>query len=91
VNTPVEDPIEFIKMIARDLKMYIITDLDQYENSAFVSANLYAKTKLDDDFLINISLEKQNKLGGYMRLRSKTKGIIVSLGEKLKQIQMKRS
>jgi len=92
VNTHIENPVEFIKFIAKELKMFIITDLDQYNDTAFVSANLYAQTKLDDDFLLNISLEKHlNKLGGYMRLRSKTKGIIVSLGEKLKQIQSRKN
>ena len=46
VNTHHENPIEFIKMIAKELKMYIVSDLDEYQDSAFVSANLYAKTKL---------------------------------------------
>ena len=46
---------------------------------------------LDDDFLVNISLEKsQGRLIGFIRIRGKTKGIIVLLGEKLKQIQAKK-
>lgn len=40
---------------------------------------------LDDDFLINISAEIiDNKLVGFVRIRSKVKGIVVSLGEKIK-------
>lgn len=43
---------------------------------------------LDDDFLVNISAEViDEKLTGYIRIRSKVKGIVVSLGEKIKQIQ----
>lgn len=43
---------------------------------------------LDDDFLVNISAEViDEKLAGYIRIRSKVKGIVVSLGEKIKQIQ----
>lgn len=91
VNTHYEDPLEFVRSIAKELKMYILNDLSKMENDAFISVNLYAKTKLDDDFLMNVSLEKsQGKVVGFIRLRGKSKGIIVLLGEKLKQIQSKR-
>ena len=50
VNTQYDNPVEFIKMIAKELKMYIVSDLDEYQDSAFVSANLYAKTKLGTEF-----------------------------------------
>jgi len=51
----------------------------------YISANLYAKTKLDDDFLINLSAEKsENKINGFIRIRSKVKGIVVNLGERIK-------
>jgi hypothetical protein len=60
-----------------------------------VCANLYAKTKLgkhyyiniwiDDDFLVNISAEvTDNKINGFIRIRSKVKGFVVNLGEKVK-------
>lgn len=49
--------------------------------------NLYAKTKLDDDLLVNISVEKiDDKLTGFVRIRSKVKGIVVNLGDKLKAL-----
>ena len=51
--------------------MKILNSLDPFAETNFVSANLYAKSKLDDDFLINISVEnKENRLIGYTRLRS---------------------
>jgi hypothetical protein len=50
---------------------------------------MYAKTTLDDDFLVNTSLEKvNNKIQGYIRIRSQSKGLILNLGETLKQIQI---
>ena len=57
--------------MAKHLKMKILNSLDPFSTTNFVSANLYAKSRLDDDFLINISVEnKDNRLIGYTRLRS---------------------
>jgi coatomer subunit beta len=38
-----------------------------------------------EDALVNISIEKQldGKLSGYIRIRSKTQGIALSLGDKI--------
>jgi len=91
VNSPHENPADFVRMVAKELKMYVVGDVNRLEDAAFASVNLYARTKLDDDFLVNISLEKsQGRLIGFIRIRGKTKGIIVLLGEKLKQIQAKK-
>lgn len=38
--------MDYIKLIANGLKMKILTDMNQIEKSKFISANLYAKTKL---------------------------------------------
>lgn len=73
--------------------MYILPETDAKEENTFTSANLHAQTKLgnffillrgshqcglDDDFLINVSIEKnEGKLTGFVRLRSKTKVTIV--------------
>lgn len=40
------EPLDYIKLIASGLKMRILTNMNQIENSRFISANLYAKTKL---------------------------------------------
>jgi len=76
-------------MVAKELKMYVVGDVNKLEDAAFASVNLYARTKLgsfllkkkylfflDDDFLVNISLEKsQGRLIGFIRIRGKTKVI----------------
>lgn len=51
----------------------------------FLAANLYAKSVFGEDALFNISVEKQAdmKLNGYIRIRSKTQGIALSLGDKI--------
>ena len=51
----------------------------------FLAANLYAKSAFAEDALVNVSIEKQadGKLSGYIRIRSKTQGIALSLGDKI--------
>jgi coatomer subunit beta len=46
---------------------------------------LYAKSVFGEDALVNVSIEKQldGKLSGYIRIRSKTQGIALSLGDKI--------
>jgi coatomer subunit beta len=51
----------------------------------FLAANLYAKSVFGEDALVNLSVEKQTdgKLNGFIRIRSKTQGIALSLGDKI--------
>jgi coatomer subunit beta len=53
--------------------------------SGYLAANLYAKSVFGEDALVNVSVEKQHdgKLAGYIRIRSKTQGIALSLGDKI--------
>ena len=53
--------------------------------SGYLAANLYAKSVFGEDALVNLSVEKQadGKLAGYIRIRSKTQGIALSLGDKI--------
>lgn len=51
----------------------------------YLAANLYAKSVFGEDALVNVSVERQGdgKLVGYIRIRSKTQGIALSLGDKI--------
>lgn len=44
-----------------------------------------------EDALVNVSVEKKEdsdgKLGGYIRIRSKTQGIALSLGDRITNVQ----
>jgi vesicle coat complex subunit len=54
----------------------------------FMVANLYAKTKLGENALVNLSVErsKDNKIIGSCFIRSKTKDFMTGLGEKIKAL-----
>ncbi len=59
--------------------------------SNFLAANLYAKSVFGEDALVNVSIEKKEdsdgKLAGYIRIRSKTQGIALSLGDRITAVQ----
>merc|ERR1712232_350084 len=59
------------------------------ESSSFVAVNLYSKSIFGEDALANISIEKQNegKLTGSVRIRSRTQGIALSLGDRVTNVQ----
>lgn len=51
----------------------------------FLSANMYARSLFGEDALANISIEKvaDGTIQGHVRIRSKTQGIALSLGDKI--------
>lgn len=52
----------------------------------FLSANLYARSVFGEDALANLSIERMTDTGtiqGHVRIRSKTQGIALSLGDKI--------
>ena len=53
----------------------------------FLSANLAAKSLFGEDALANCSLERaeDGSIQGHVRIRSKTQGIALSLGDKVSQ------
>merc|ERR1719229_817907 len=59
------------------------------ETSSFVAVNLYAKSIFGEDALANISIEKlpDGKLTGSVRMRSRTQGIALSLGDRITIVQ----
>merc|ERR1740120_454622 len=59
------------------------------DSSSFVAVNLYAKSIFGEDALANISIEKlgDGKLTGSVRIRSRTQGIALSLGDRITVVQ----
>ncbi|KAJ1609966.1 hypothetical protein OIY81_2196 [Cryptosporidium canis] len=71
------------------------------ENSSFFAANLYARSIFGEDALVNLSLEKQQStsqkedserepktmINGTVRIRSRTQGIALSLGDHIVSLQ----
>ncbi|XVE97268.1 hypothetical protein REPUB_Repub03eG0005600 [Reevesia pubescens] len=86
VNTVIQDEREFLDHIMKSTNMKCLTAPSALDGECgFLAANLYAKSVFGEDALVNLSVEKQEdgKLSGYIRIRSKTQGIALSLGDKI--------
>ncbi|KAH7864953.1 hypothetical protein Vadar_000345 [Vaccinium darrowii] len=86
VNTVIQDEKGFLNHIIKSTNMKCLTPPSALEGECgFLAANLYAKSIFGEDALVNVSIEKQTdgKLSGYIRIRSKTQGIALSLGDKI--------
>jgi len=86
VNTDITDVASFLQHVLKTTNMRCLTPPSALEgNSGFLAANLYAKSIFGEDALVNVSVEKRQagKLIGYIRIRSKTQGIALSLGDKI--------
>jgi coatomer subunit beta len=80
------DVKEFLQHVVRSTNMKCLTPHSALEgDSGFLAANLYAKSIFGEDALVNVSVEKRSdsKVCGYIRIRSKTQGIALSLGDKI--------
>lgn len=91
VNTSFKDLSKFLDFVLESTNMKCLTLRGIEDDSGYLSANLYARSVFGEDALVNICVEKaqDDTLAGYIRIRSKTQGIALSLGDKitLKQTQ----
>ncbi len=86
VNTKYTDINAFLDHIIASTNMRCLTPPAALGGDAgFLAANLYVRSIFGEDALVNISVEKKDngKLVGFMRIRSKTQGIALSLGDKI--------
>jgi coatomer subunit beta len=86
VNTDIADVNAFLEHVIRTTNMRCLTPPSALQGDAgFLAANLYAKSIFAEDALVNVSVEKRQggKICGYIRIRSKTQGIALSLGDKI--------
>ena len=82
---------DIISQFSNELKMKLIfpQNINKIDdNEPFLVANLYTQTKLGEDALVNISIEKtkEPKIIGTCVIRSKAKEFMTALGEKIKSI-----
>jgi coatomer subunit beta len=94
VNSNITDLTEYLNHIVNSTNMTCLTPMEdhsQQSDSNFLAANLYAKSVFGEDALVNVSVEKKEdqdgKLSGYIRIRSKTQGIALSLGDRITAVQ----
>lgn len=95
INTNISDLHEFLQHIITSTNMTCLHARDEessnLQGSNFLAANLYARSVFSEDALVNVSVEKKEdsdgKLSGYIRIRSKTQGIALSLGDRITSVQ----
>ena len=86
VSTEIASLNDYLGHIVKITNMHCLTPPSTLQGEAnFLAANLYARSMFGEDALLNVSVEKHKngKIGGYLRIRSKTQGIALSLGDKI--------
>ena len=94
INTHITDLCLFLTHIVDNTNMTCLTELGPNNSSLigsnFLAANLYARSVFGEDALVNLSVERKEegdgKLNGYIRIRSKTQGIALSLGDRITSV-----
>jgi len=91
ISTNITELVDFLDHIVTSTNMCCLTPHDSNDKGSFLAANLYAQSVFGEDALVNVSVEKKEdndgKLAGYIRIRSKTQGIALSLGDRITIIQ----
>ena len=96
VNTTMTDLKEYVNHFSEQLNITLMTKLDESEdqsNNNFLVANFYTKSKFEEDCLLNMSIEKvrlsssEVKIQGLIRLRAKSEGMALCVGEKCKLVR----
>nr|CAB3232868.1 coatomer subunit beta-like [Phallusia mammillata] len=97
VNTNITDLSEFLQHILSCTNMKCLTPEKALGgDSGFLAANLFAKSIFGESGLANVSIEKPAGKGpnapvaGHIRIRAKSQGMALSLGDKLNQSQKKK-
>jgi len=90
ISTSITELQPFLNHVVSSTNMNCLTPIDSSEKGSFLAANLYARSVFGEDALVNLSVEKKEndgKLAGYIRIRSKTQGIALSLGDRITSVQ----
>jgi coatomer subunit beta len=92
INTTFTDLNEFLAHLVHSTNTTCLTPTSALHGpSSFLAANLYAVSVFGEDALVNVSVEKKadagGALGGHVRIRSKTQGIALSLGDRITLVQ----
>ncbi|KAK0542194.1 coatomer subunit beta, partial [Tilletia horrida] len=86
VNTNIRDLRGYLDHIMKSTNMACLTpEASLAGECGFLSANLYARSLFGEDALANLSIEQleDGSIQGHVRIRSKTQGIALSLGDKV--------
>jgi len=91
VSAYLPSSVAYLNEVVRTTNMNCLTpECALSGNCTFLAANLYARSIFGEDALANVSVEYDpttGKVNGFMRIRSKTQGIALSLGDKIVNMQ----
>lgn len=93
VNTNMTDLHEYLQHLLASTNMKCLTPEKALSGQCgFMAANLYARSIFGEDALANLSIERPlHKPGapvlGHVRIRAKTQGMALSLGDKINMMQ----
>jgi coatomer subunit beta len=90
VNTPLTDLQEYLGHLIGSTNMKCLTPLKALSGDcSFLAANLYAKSIFGEDALANVSIERspEGPVTGHIRIRAKSQGMALSLGDKVNVTQ----
>lgn len=85
MSTNITDVRKYLDHIVTSTNMKCLTPPSALDGECgFLAANLYAKSVFGEDALVNVSIESNDgEISGFIRIRSKTQGIALSLGDKI--------
>jgi len=90
VSTHMSDPRDYLKHVMKSTNMSCLTPEGAMSGECdFLSANMYARSLFGEDALANLSIERTEAgtIVGHVRIRSKTQGIALSLGDRITMSQ----
>lgn len=93
VNTTFTDLHEYLKHLLKSTNMKCLTPEKALSGQCgFMAANMYAKSIFGENALANLSIEKpvdepNSKVTGHIRIRAKSQGMALSLGDKISSTQ----
>jgi len=96
VNTTISNLADYLASLLKSTNMKCLTpDKALSGECGFMAANLYAKSIFGEDALANVSLERSltkpdSPVTGHIRIRAKSQGMALSLGDKINQTQKSR-
>jgi len=97
VNTTLTNLHDYLEHLLKSTNMKSLTpDKALSGECGFMAANLYAKSIFGEDALANVSLEKNPAkpdatVTGHIRIRAKSQGMALSLGDKINTSQKTRA
>ena len=89
VNTNIAELNAYLELLVKSTNMKCLTPKEALTGECgFLAANLYAKSIFGEDALANLSIEKpvgtpEEPVQGHIRIRAKTQGMALSLGDKI--------